>query len=207
MYGANNPDLTWLDMERILEMKGVFPYRSVAASLGGISDTNGGIDGTGIESGLLSINRNNVRFLDEGGVRTQQFDIRRRLDLYSRLLNGARPAAFINVGASQTALGNSPEVYNLPTGLLKHVPASADPERGIIFHMAEQGIPVIHLLKIRNLAKQFGIPFDPAKLPESPYAAVITQGEYSRSAALIILLLLLSLMGLLKYRYSKYIPD
>jgi poly-gamma-glutamate system protein len=203
MYGANNPNLTWLDMERILEMKGVFPYRSAAASLGGISDTKGGIDGTGIESGLLSIRRNNVHYLDEGGVRTQQIDIRRRVDLYSRILNGTKPAAFINVGASQTALGNSPEVYKLPTGLLKHVPASADPERGIIFQMAEQGIPVIHLLKIRNLAKQFGIPFDPAKLSESPNATNSTFADYSATTARIALLVLLSIMALLRFYFRS----
>jgi poly-gamma-glutamate system protein len=202
MYGANDPNMTWLDMESLLEKKGVFPYRSVAASLGGISDTKGGIDGTGLESALLSIRRNNVNFLDEGGVSTQRFDIRRRLDLYSRMLNGAKPAAFINVGASQTSLGNSPEAYKLPTGLLKHIYASDDPDRGIIFHMQEQGIPVIHLLKIKNLAKQFGIPFDPAQNSKSPHPADITVSGYSRPAALIALLVLVSFMALLKYYFA-----
>jgi poly-gamma-glutamate system protein len=201
MYGANNPNMTWLDMESLLEKKGVFSYRSAAASLGGISDTKGGIDGTGVDSGLLSIRRNNVRFLDEGGVPTQQFDIRRRLDLYNGILKGAKPAAFINVGASQTSLGNSPEIYKLPTGLLKNAYASDDPERGIIFHMQEQGIPVIHLLKIKNLAKQFGIPFDPVQPSKSPHAAEIKVTGYSRPVALIALLVLLSFMALMKYYF------
>jgi poly-gamma-glutamate system protein len=51
MYGANQPEMTWLDMERILADKGLFPYRSNAASLGGIAGTRGGLDGTGIEGG------------------------------------------------------------------------------------------------------------------------------------------------------------
>jgi len=198
MYGANDPNMTWLDMESLLEEKGVFSYRSVASSLGGISDTKGGIDGTGLESGILSIRRNNVSFLDEGGVPTQRLDIGRRLDLYRRMLNGAKPAAFINVGASQTSLGNSPEAYKLPTGLLKHIYATDDPERGIIFHMQEQGIPVIHLLKIKNLAKQFGIPFDPVQRSKSPHATDITVSGYSRPVALITLLVLLSFMALMK---------
>jgi poly-gamma-glutamate system protein len=181
-----------------LEIKGVLPYRSAAASLGGISDTKGGIDGTGIDSGMVSIRRNNVPFLDEGGVRTQQFDIRRRIDFYSRMLKGVKPAAYINVGASQTALGNSPEAYKLTTGLLEHTPATDDPERGIIFHMREKGVPVIHLLKIRNLAKQFSIPFDPA----SPLKIRDTyMAGYSATTALFALLVLLSIMALLKYNF------
>ena len=203
MYGANHPSMTWLDMESLLEKKGVFSYRSVAASLGGISDTMGGIDGTGIESGLLSIRRNNVSFLDEGGISTQRNDIRRRLDLYSIMLKGLKPAAFINVGVSQTSLGSSPEAYKLPTGLLKHVYASDDPEKGIIFHMQEQGIPVIHLLKIKNLAKQFGIPFDPVSLSKSAHVAVITGSGYSRPAAIFALLVLFSFMALLNFWKSS----
>jgi poly-gamma-glutamate system protein len=202
MYGANNPGMTWLDMERLLEEKGVFSHRSVAASLGGIVDTQGGLDGAGVELGLLSIRRNHVSFLEEGGVSTQRRDIIRRLDLYHTLLNGAKPAAFINVGASQTALGNSPEAYKLATGLLEKPAVSNDPDRGVIFHMSERGVPVIHLLKIRSLAKYFNIPFDPSPSLQTRQDANLTGTTYSRGAALMCLVLLLVLMALAKYHYS-----
>jgi poly-gamma-glutamate system protein len=201
MYGANDPGMTWLDMERMLEEKGGLPYRSAAASLGGIVDTQGGLDGTGVELGLQSIRRNHVSFLDEGGVNTQRRDILRRLDLYNTMLNGAKPAAFVNVGASQTALGNSPEAYKLATGLLKKPAVSDDPEKGVIFHMSERGVPVIHLLKIRSLAKYFDIPFDPP--PQKTGQDDNPAGSaYSRSAALMCLLTLLVLMALAKYYCS-----
>jgi poly-gamma-glutamate system protein len=198
MYGANNPDMSWLDMERVLQEKGVLPYRSVAASLGGISDTKGGLDGSGIETGLAIISRNRVRFLDEGGVPAQGADIGRRLSLYKDLLEGRKLAAFINVGASQTSLGNSPQAYGLAPGLLKHLPASDDPERGIIFRMAEAGVPVIHLLGIRKLARQFGIPFDPSPVPSwfRP-ASHATPAAYSSLLAGLALISLLGLMALL----------
>ncbi len=205
MYGANDPTMTWLDMERLLQERGVWSYRSVAASLGGIVDTQGGLDGTGIEMGLLSIRRNHVSFLEEGGVATQRRDILGRLDLYNTMLNGARPAAFINVGASQTALGNSPEAYRLATGLLEKPALSDDPERGVVFHMAERGVPVIHLLKIRNLARHFNIPFDPLPLLGTRQLANPPLAAYSRNAALMCLLTLLVLMALAKYCYSARI--
>ena len=37
-YGANVPNFTWLDMEATLRREGVFPYKSVAASRGGVGD-------------------------------------------------------------------------------------------------------------------------------------------------------------------------
>ena len=40
-YGANQPEMTWLDMERVLAEAGLFPYRSIAASLGGIAGSRG----------------------------------------------------------------------------------------------------------------------------------------------------------------------
>jgi len=200
MYGANDPGMTWLDMERLLEEKWLWSHRSAAASLGGIVDTQGGLDGTGIELGLLSIRRNHVSLLEEGGVSTQRRDILRRLDLYNAMLKGAKPAAFINVGASQTALGNAPEAYQLAPGLLEKPAVSDDPERGVIFHMSERGVPVIHLLKIRSLAKSFHIPFDPSPMRQTHQGT--SPAAYSRGAALMCLLALLALMALTKHHYS-----
>ena len=36
-WGANIPELTWLDMERILHKEGIIKHKSVAASLGGLN--------------------------------------------------------------------------------------------------------------------------------------------------------------------------
>ncbi|MBU1898389.1 poly-gamma-glutamate system protein [Myxococcota bacterium] len=41
-WGANDPKMLWLDMERLLVERHVFEHRSVAASLGGIGDLGGG---------------------------------------------------------------------------------------------------------------------------------------------------------------------
>ncbi len=37
-WGANNPDFLWIDMEHYLNSKDVFPFHSVAASMGGKHD-------------------------------------------------------------------------------------------------------------------------------------------------------------------------
>jgi poly-gamma-glutamate system protein len=160
MYGANEPRMTWLDMEALLERTGILPYRSVAASLGGVVDTRGGLDGTGIEEGLAAIRRNGVRTLEEGGAATQTADAERRMELFSQHLEGKPPAAYVNVGGSQTSLGEAPGSATLPTGLSKGAPVSDDPARGVLARMKERGVPVIHLLGIRRLARKYGIPHD-----------------------------------------------
>lgn len=165
-YGANHPELTWLDMERVLRENSIFPYRSRAASLGGIIDTQGGLDGTGMETGLKAIQRNQVPFLDEKGKETLIADIQKRLELFEGRDAEKKIELYINVGGSLAALGNCPESYSLRTGLLKDIAFRDHPQKGIIFIMSEQGIPVIHLLNIKKIARRYGLPIDPVPLPE-----------------------------------------
>jgi len=198
MYGANFPNLTWLDMERVLLEKGMLPYRSIAASLGGIADTRGGLDGTGIDTGVRAIRRNGVTYLEEGGGNTLRADIHRRMELYDRELGGRKPATFINVGGLLTSLGNVRGIDRMPTGLLKKVPAFRDTDRGILFLMGERGVPVLHLLKIRKIAAQYGILFDPVLTQAGFFPDTPTRGRYSKPFAFtglaLLLLVLLVLM-------------
>jgi hypothetical protein len=39
-------------------------------------------------------------------------------------------------------------------------------ERGVLFEMAARNVPIIHLLYIKGLALQYGLPWDPIPLPE-----------------------------------------
>jgi poly-gamma-glutamate system protein len=202
-YGANELQLTWLDMERILREKGILSYASKAASLGGIVGTKGGLDGKGIEYGLEAIRRNGVTYLDEQGPSTLLRDIQRRLAIYERDLNGNKPALFINTGGPLTSLGNTSANLRLPTGLLFKLPFYPDSGRGIIARMIEDGIPVIHLLNIQRIAHQYGLPIDPIPLPSIPSGRVMKPERYS----LPIVLFGLVLLCFLVYRFAPCRPD
>lgn len=197
-YGANQPEMTWLDMERVLAEAGIFPWRSIGASLGGIIDTNGGLDGTGILVGLRAIRRNGIYLIEEQGRSTLTADVRKRLELFDRALGGRRPAAFINVGGSLTSVGDDLESHRIPTGLLKKVPAVRNPERGIIFRMSERGVPVIHLLEIKSIAARYGIPVDPSPLAAAFPARSRMTGGYSAPLAAAGLALMIALLALLR---------
>lgn len=168
MYGANDPEITWLDMEKILRDTGVLPYCSLAASLGGIVETEGGLDGTGIEKGMATIQRNRITYLDEGEPGALEADIKNRLKIYDRFLEGNKPAAFVNVGGASVALGCCRKALHLGSGLMMRVPISTSPNRGLIFRMAERRVPVIHLLNIKWIASRYGLPLDPCPLPYEP---------------------------------------
>ena len=189
-YGANLARITWLDMERVLRDHRVLPYGSSASSLGGIVETQGGLDGRGIEEGLEAVRRNGIPFLDERGLRTILPDIDARLAIYEKELGTKKPAAFINTGGALTSLGNVSGSRILPTGLLLEVPASNDPEQGIISRMLEQGVPVIHLLNTRRIANQYGLPVDPIPLPPIPDGRVMKPQKYSFPLALLGLIVL-----------------
>ena len=160
-YGANIPNLTWLDMERHLHTERLIPWRSQYASLGGIVETDGGLDGTGYMVGETAIQRHGAQYLREDGPRTLVRDIEKHLALYR---DERPPRVFINVGGSITSLGWVPEAALLDNGLLAHVPHSTSPQRGIVFRMAEAGVPVIHLINIERLAADHHLPIAPAAL-------------------------------------------
>lgn len=160
-FGANIPGFSWLDMERHLHERRLIPRLSQYASLGGIVNTEGGLDGEGYAIGESAIAMHGAEYLREGGVPTVKVDMERRWSLYTA---GGKPKAYINVGGGVTALGWVEESATIGNGLLRRVPNIADERRGLLFRMHEAGVPVIHLLNIKSLAAANDIPVGPAKL-------------------------------------------
>jgi poly-gamma-glutamate system protein len=208
MYGANDPELTWLDMERILRQRGVLPYASSAAALGGIVETEGGLDHTGINAGLRAMERCSIPYLEEHGEQSVERDIDTRLGIYDRIVGGRRPDAFINVGGSLASLGMCPEAAMLPTGLVRHIQSCSGPKRGIIFRMAEREVPIIHLLNIKRIARRYGLPSDPVPLPAVPDGRVMKAHSYPVLLSVSAIVLLCALMMILKhYPVPARAPD
>lgn len=198
-YGANHPGFTWLDMERTLHERGVFPWRSVAVAPGGIVSIPPLFGEDGIQAMRSAFDRSGLPILDEQGEETLPADVERRLDLYRKSCGGM-PAVFINAGGGLLALGSCPQAQTLATGLLPPGTPSAGSDCGLIARMAAAGIPVIHLLDIRKIARDYGLPVDPVPLPPVPDGRVMVQGGYSRPAAFIGLTVLAVLGGLIRRR-------
>ena len=198
-YGANDPRFTWLDMEQALHERELFPWRAAAVAPGGVVSIPALFGDDGIREMQAAVARSGLPALDEQGDETLQSDVTRRMELYEAGCGG-RPSVFINVGGSLPALGNCPQAHALPTGLLPPGIRSTCPGCGVIFRMAAAGVPVIHLLDIRKIARDYGLPVDPVPLPAVPDGRVMSQGGYSRPVALIGLVGLGVLGGLVKLR-------
>ena len=114
-----------------------------------------------------AFDRSGLPVLDEQGEETLIADVERRIDLY-RESCGGQPAVFINVGGGHLALGNCPQAPMPATGLLPPGIRFGESDCGLIARMAAAGTPVIHLLDIRKIARDYGLPVDPVPLPPVP---------------------------------------
>ncbi|MBI5692470.1 MAG: poly-gamma-glutamate system protein [Verrucomicrobia bacterium] len=180
-FGANEPGWTWLDLEQVLAERGVLRHRSDWVALGGIVDEGGGLDGTGLLEGAAAIRRSGRPVLEEGGRKSLVADVRRRLELLGA--GERRPRVFVNVGGGLTSLGGVSEGAMFPPGLIRRALAPPDPRDGVIARMLEAGIPVVHLLDLRRLARAHGLPWDPMPLPAVPSGTVMRPRGLGRWAA------------------------
>lgn len=161
MHGATDPSLTWLDIEAELHRQGIVGARSIAALIGGGSAQGGGLSGDGVAALRAAAARNNVPVIDGADVAA----------LVSRVIAlvdaevGGQPALLINSGGSVIALGTCADGHTIPAMVVGDAIACTDGVPGIIFHEARRGTPVLHLLNMRGLAVDWGLPYDPVPLP------------------------------------------
>jgi poly-gamma-glutamate system protein len=92
--------------------------------------------------------------------------IKERLELYLAHNDQSLPDLFVNIGGASPNMGNTNASLQFPSGLVEAMRLTTDsPERGLIFEYLDLGVPVIHLLNIRDLALKSGITIDPIPLP------------------------------------------
>jgi len=156
MFGATDPELTWLDMESVLANRGILPYRSLAASLGGGGDVGRGLSPAGRQLLVDAIERNQARLLDS---QTLLEAVRQRVALYDSVAaaRGKPIKLYVNVGGGLASLGGTQNARLVPPGLTFRLAARNYPNRGVLNVLAERRIPVLHLLEVEKLAGRFGI--------------------------------------------------
>jgi poly-gamma-glutamate system protein len=214
-WGANDPNFTWLDMEAVLRKNEVFPYKSVAASLGGVGDDAIGLTKRGRRMLERAIERNemtlladieperpmaeivdkqkghglaNLALVDEGRVRE-------RMRVYYEMAGDRTIKAYVNVGGGTVSVGTK-------VGKRKFLPGvNARPPKGIdemppsvLGAFLETGVPGIHLTRIIDLAEEYGLDIAPRITPEVGTGDVFQKRQPNRwLAGIVLALILLSL--------------
>ncbi|MBN1224451.1 MAG: poly-gamma-glutamate system protein [Candidatus Aminicenantes bacterium] len=161
-WGANNPDFHWLKMWACLSGHGVFSVNPIAVSLGGDRDSGEDMEESGRALLQEDIRKSGIPFLSEPDLAS---NVRLRMDLYRKNASGKKIMAFINIGGSWANIGTDSSILHLKPGLNRTGVFPSLKRRGVISAMASENIPVIHLLYIRGLARDHGLPWDPVPLP------------------------------------------
>jgi len=166
MFGATDPDFTWLEMERVAAERGLWPFRSVAASLGGGGDIGRGLSPAGRQLLMDAILLSHTVLLDAPNVFAA---VQRRVAIYDSIAaaRGKPIRVYVNVGGGVASLGGAQNGRLIPAGLTFRLEARNYPKRGVINVFAERGVPVIHLLQAEKLARELGI-VDASDEPVAP---------------------------------------
>lgn len=214
-WGANHPEFTWLDMEKALYDAKLISHRSVAASLGGGTDNGRGLSQSGRKLLLDAIQRNDVKLIFTGNLEnileaggSLRDNIDKRMEIYAAQSKGQPYAAYINIGGGLASLGSSQNGKLIPAGVNIDLSGRNFPARGIINIMAERKIPIIHILRLTDIAHAYGLPLDVVPAPVVGEAPVFFRDEYSISstiiyAAILIVIVVVAIRIDVKYYIRK----
>ncbi len=161
-FGANRPELTWLDMEDVFAESSVILTRTYLASLGGGGDIGQFPFEEGRILALAALERAGVPALMEDSAQDQ-------VAAKAALLERLGPQMLINIGGNEAHVG--PSGHLLPPGLVTAPPADPD-QLGVTGWFLARQLPVVHLLRIEELALRHGIAIDPVPLPPPGRSAV-----------------------------------
>ncbi|MEX2168788.1 MAG: poly-gamma-glutamate system protein [Pirellulales bacterium] len=216
-FGANVPDLLWIDMERILRDQGVFSIKSVAASIGGYEDMGVGLTEEGLRMVHDSIQRNGIPRLDtlinealkegtlirtvdplappaKGDAPSFEDNINMRLKLYEDEAEGRPIKAYINIGGGTVSVGRSIGKKLFYPGLNLRPPGRIPQLDGVMPRLINEGVPIIHLVQVAQLAERYGLPIAPTTAPEPSVGGVFTADDYNRPLVVTVLVLIILTM-------------
>jgi poly-gamma-glutamate system protein len=164
MYGANIPGFTFIDMLERLRSDTLLPYSIEAVAPGGEHDSGRGVLFDEEGTTLVDEARRSGLPLVDGATLSDR--IQRRLRIYEAAAAGRPVRCFVNVGGATANYGDTAASLDLPAGLLLRLPVvPSSPARGLVFEFAARGVPVVHLLFVKGLARANGLPFDPVPFP------------------------------------------
>jgi poly-gamma-glutamate system protein len=183
-WGANIPELLWIDMERILRDRHIFPFRALAASRGGGDDRGFGMSKEGRATLDEAVQRNGLPLIE---VKTVQDSINRRMQIYEEQAGGAPIKAYINIGGGTASVGATVGKKLFKPGLNRTAPGGAGAIDSVMTRFINEGVPVIHMVYVNELAQRYGLPQAPSRMPPIGEGKVYVKAEYAVWLAVLAL--------------------
>ncbi|MBN2286168.1 MAG: poly-gamma-glutamate system protein [Tissierellales bacterium] len=177
-YGANHPQLTYLDMENIIWQHGLVKNRSQYFSMGGIDDLGLEFDNETKVALKNRISSYNITYLFYEDF---EDNIANRYLLYQ---DNSKVKAFINVGGNLVSFGKGYTIAYLPGGVIVDLPKN-DTHIGLGQSFINDRIPIIHFLNIKDLAKRYALPIDPVPMQDVGVGDIFYRYRYKKSYVFI----------------------
>lgn len=181
-HGANDPELTYLDMENYLYNECLITNRSAYFSIGGMYDIGKEMDP--VIRGKIVERLQNYDYkliYDEDLIN----NINTRYEIY----NGVNDIkCFLNVGGNDASFGNSNLMVYVDGGIITELPKK-DNSTGLIQLFLKDNKPAIHILNIKSLATKYGLPVDPLPLPSVGEGGIYCIYEYNKVLATILIII------------------
>jgi hypothetical protein len=238
-WGANVPTLLWPDMERLLRRRGkkvpvvdkttgepeldpdgnpvtreagLFPFKSIACSIGGIQDRGIGLSEDGLamvkqgieKNGLAPFRINEPPISTEGNIVENlaadfKANVDERMALYQEAAEGKPIKAYINVGGGTVSVGKSVGKLMYSPGVNTRPPRHVREIDGVMPRFSNMGVPVIHIVHINTLAARYGLPLEPVTAPPIGTGGVFSGIDYSKPLVVgVLAFILLSLYSFIR---------
>lgn len=190
-WGANHPELLWVDMEKLLADRGFWGYRSVTASIGGVDDRGLGMPKEGRDNIEEAIERCGIPILRPKNY-VHSLDL--RMQVFEREAGETDYVAYVNVGGGATSVGTSIGKRLFHPGLNRRPPIAHGAPDSVMMRMSQAGVPVIHLSQVEELARRYGLALHPTAVPPVGEGSVYYRNEYDPRKAIAVLLVILVLL-------------
>jgi len=190
MFGATDPEFTWLDMESFLYEKGIFPYKSIAASIGGGRDLGRGLNVLGRDMILKAIERNDIQLVRENDL---DGNISRKMEIYHSSYKNYD--AYINIGGGLSSIGSSINGRLITDGYHRNIHNNNIPRKGTMFEFAGESTPIVHLADVTEIARSYELPQAPVPVPEVGIGRMFVDERYNVTIAIISLIILIALIA------------
>lgn len=175
-HGANDPGLTYLDMEYDLFCSGTLSNRSAYFSIGGDKDIGSEMKPE-VKAAIVA------RLRGYGYELLYDDDLMHNiLTRYALYQTGGKIQCFVNVGGNDASFGDSSVMVHADGGILTSL-AEKDNSTGLVQLFLKDGMPVVHLLNVKSIAVQYGLPIDPTPLPQIGEGGVYYTREYNKALA------------------------
>ena len=193
-FGANLPEFTYWDMENILLKQSLIHHHTLFATPGGQHDNGSSFWEGGMEIARQAAARNNLRLRVAANLE----------EAIANKLSAIRAfrfvKLFINIGGNQAAVGSYPCSMQIPVGLIRQHLSCQSKQAGLIYRLNQEGLPLIHMLQIKDIALANGISLIPHKTKKSGLSDLYYKKE---SPVLLNALLVFLMAGIWLFIFLK----